>query len=93
MPDLPDPLKIYVAELVERQQTGQYQALMGYTPSRGKHVHLKPIENGGEKATACEGITRTDLRKLEAAGLISINTPRSTWAVKLRPAAYGLSDK
>ncbi len=88
MPDLSDTLKAYVAELVKLQQTGQYRDLMGYAPNLGKHVHLTAKE-GNQTTTACEGITRPDLRKLEGAGLISVNTPRSTWTVKLRPAAFG----
>lgn len=89
MAELPDKLKGYVQELVKLQQSGKYETLMGYKPSLGLKVHLKAQE-GGEGATACEGITRQDLQKLRGAGLIAVNTPRAAWALKLRPAAYEL---
>ncbi|MEM9754084.1 MAG: hypothetical protein AAF916_11965 [Planctomycetota bacterium] len=90
MPELSDSLKAYVLELAKLQQTGKYATLMGYSPARGKHVHLKATE-GDDHATACDGITREDLRKLQAAGLISVNTPRSTWTFKLRSVAFDLA--
>ncbi|MEM7576396.1 MAG: hypothetical protein AAF328_02880 [Planctomycetota bacterium] len=89
MAELADNLKAYVQELVKLQQTGQYDALMGYKPSRGLCVHLKP-QDGGEGVTACDGITRQDLQKLRGAGLITVNTPRAAWSLKLRPAAYAI---
>ncbi len=86
MAKLPDNLQAWLKELVTQQQSGKFADRMGYSPSRGMHVVLIAKEGGGEE-TACEGITRNDLRKLQAAGLISINTPRATWALRLRAAA------
>ncbi|MEM8782446.1 MAG: hypothetical protein AAGE65_06260 [Planctomycetota bacterium] len=89
MAPIADPLKAYVQELVKLQQTGKYYPHMGYTPSRGLCLFLKAQE-GDDHATACDGITRQDLRKLKRAGLISVTTPRSTWRVRLRLAAFDL---
>lgn len=87
MAELSDTLQGYVKQLVEKQRTGQFEELMGYSPHLGMYVILKSKVDGQE-TTAAEGITRQDLRKIGAAGWISVNTPRSTWAIKLRPAAF-----
>lgn len=86
MADLPDNLKAHLAELVAKQKTGRYGQRMGYKPSHGLHVVLIENETGKED-TACEGITRDDLRKLARAGMITVNTPRAAWAIRLRNAA------
>ncbi len=92
MAELTDNLKQHLAELVAQQRTGRYEERMGYKPSRGLHVFLQPKEGGKDEAeaTVCEGITRAQLRKLKAAGALSITAPRAAWSLKLRPAAYDL---
>ena len=90
MPELTDTLKGYLGQLVERQRSGKYHERMGYKPSHGKHVVLREKEGGNEE-TAADGITRPDLRKLAAAGMVSLNCPRAAWAVRLRPAAFEAS--
>lgn len=80
-------LLTYLKELVAAQQSGRYLDQMGYVPSRKMCVTLRKQEGGGHDQ-ACEGITRSQLRKLEGLKLMSINSPRSSWVLRLRPAAF-----
>ncbi len=87
MPTLDDDLRGFLKEMVEAQQSGKYEPAMGFAPARGRKVWVKAIE-GGEETSLCESITTKQLRSLDAAGLMSVTTPRSHWRLRLRPAAF-----
>ncbi|BAM02451.1 hypothetical protein [Phycisphaera mikurensis] len=85
LPD--DELRGFLREMVEAQQSGKHEPVMGFAPARGRRVWVKAAE-GGEETPLCEGITPKQLRALAAAGLMSVTTPRSYWRLRLRPAAF-----
>lgn len=90
MPDAPaidDELRGYLKELVQAQQSGRHQPVMGFAPARGRKVWVMALDDGKE-TSLCEGITPGQLRSLAAAGLMSVTTPRSSWRLRLRPAAF-----
>ena len=90
-PSLSDELRRHLACLVKAQRSGKYAPAMGYARQRGMQVWAKPVEGGGEEAV-CDGVTPEQLRKLGAAGLLSITRPRSYWRLRLRPAAFEAAD-
>ncbi len=80
-------LTAFVKELVAASQSGKYDEQMGFVP--GRKLCINARHKGGETYDEfCQGITAAQLRKLEGAKLISINSPRSSWTIKLRPAAF-----
>ena len=84
---LSEELRGHLQEMVKAQQSGRYEPVMGFAPARGRKVWVKSVE-GGEETSLCEGITIEQLRSLDAAGLMSVTTPRSHWRLGLRPAAF-----
>ncbi len=86
-PSLSGELRGHLKEMVQAQRSGTYEPVMGFAPARGRKVWVKSVE-GGEETSLCEGITIEQLRALDAAGLMSVTTPRSHWRLRLRPAAF-----
>ena len=94
MPDsanLSDKVRGHLEAMVEAQRSGRYEPAMGFARQKGLAVIVKEVE-GGDQERICEGITTKDLRALDAAGLMSVTTPRSYWRLRLRPAAFGAAD-
>lgn len=86
-PPLPDELRGHLREMVEAQQSGKYQQVMGFAPARGRRVWVQAA-GGKEEFALCEGVEPAQLRALAAAGLLTVNTPRSHWRLRLRPEAF-----
>lgn len=90
-PSLDPELRGFLSALVTAQRSGKYQPAMGFARRRGLKVWAKPV-GGGDEEVVCEGITTDQLRSLDAAGLMSVTTPRSYWRLRLRPAAFEAVD-